>query len=131
YAPPFSSAKDPVNMAGYVAVNILAGLTEPITYDEWLQVKDEVVTIDVREEIEVENGGIEGAVNIPLSQLRKRCQELDPQKSYVVSCAVGLRGYIAERILKQHSLRVRNLAGGYRTFSSRTAAPQSHMNLLI
>lgn len=125
YAPPFSSAKDPVNMAGYVATNILEGLTEPITYDEWLAVRDQVVTIDVREHIEVANGGVEGAVNIPLSQLRARLGELDPKKDYVVSCAVGLRGYISERILKQKGFKVRNLTGGYRTFIARSGSAAS------
>ncbi|MDO5100062.1 MAG: FAD-dependent oxidoreductase [Eubacteriales bacterium] len=131
YAPPFSSAKDPVNMAGYVATNILEGLTEPITYDEWLQVRDQVVTIDVRESIEVANGGVEGAINIPLSQLRSRIKELDPQRSYVVSCAVGLRGYISERILKQKGFKVRNLTGGYRTISARSEASQATGSLQL
>lgn len=121
YAPPFSSAKNPVNMVGYVACDIMEKLSEPITYDEWSRQRDQFITIDVREEIEYLNGSIEGAVNIPLSQLRQRYQELDIDKKYVVFCAVGLRGYIAERILKQKNYQVRNLMGGFRTYAEHNA----------
>lgn len=119
YAPPYSSAKDPVNMAGYVATNILEGLTEPITFDEWVGVRDKVITIDVRERMEVMMGEIENSVNLPLTYLRDNLDKLDKDKDYVVTCAIGVRGYIAERIMKQRGFKVRNLTGGYATYSYR------------
>lgn len=119
YAPPYSSAKDPVNMAGYVATNILEGLTEPITFDEWTAIRDDVITIDVREKPEVMSGDIKGSINLPLTYLRENLDKLDKDKDYVVSCAIGVRGYIAERIMKQKGFNVRNLIGGYATYSYR------------
>ncbi len=129
YAPPFSSAKDPVNMAGYVACNILEGLTEPITTDEYLADKDAYVLLDIREKVELTAGKIEHAINIPLTELRNRYGELDKEKTYIVFCAVGLRGYLSERILKQKGYKVRNLLGGYRTYmelqGQQGSAPQA------
>lgn len=125
YAPPYSSAKDPVNMAGYVASNILEGLTEPITWEEYEADKDSFTLIDVREEAEFAMGTIEGALRMPLTSLRSRLGELDKSTSYVVYCAVGLRGYLAERILKQAGFTVRNLQGGYRTFGDRTRSDRT------
>lgn len=116
YAPPFSSAKDPVNMAGYVATDILEGLTSPITVGELEAGRDRYRLVDVREQVETVAGMMAGATNIPLTQLRDRLGELDPEVEYVVYCAVGLRGYVAERILRQRGFRVRNLAGGYLTY---------------
>lgn len=118
YAPPYSSAKDPVNMAGYAASNIVEGLTSPITYEEYLAAADQVTLLDVRESIERKGGFVEGSLNMPLSRLRSDCAQLSPDKDYVVYCAVGLRGYLAERILKQKGYRVRNLLGGWRTISA-------------
>lgn len=118
YAPPYSSAKDPVNMAGYAASNIVEGLTSPITYEEYLAAADQVTLLDVRESIERKGGFVEGSLNMPLSRLRSDCAQLSPDKDYVVHCAVGLRGYLAERILKQKGYRVRNLLGGWRTISA-------------
>lgn len=131
YAPPFSSAKDPINMAGYVATDIYEGLTHPITFQEYEAIKDQVVLLDVREVIENELGAIKEAVNMPLTELRNRLSELDPNKEYVTYCAVGLRGYLSERILKQHGFKVRNLVGGYRSFQDATggvASGQEHVD---
>lgn len=115
YAPPFNSAKDPVNFLGMMAANILDGISTVVHADA-LPVGAKV--IDVREPAEVEMGGIPGAQNIPLGQLRTHIRELDKQSSYVVSCQVGLRGYVAERILKQKGFKVANLSGGYLTWKS-------------
>lgn len=116
YAPPYSSAKDPVNFAGYVACNIYEKLTEPIRYEEYLKNKSEYELIDVREVEEVLLGQIDGATNIPLTRLRSSLGYFDRNKKYVVYCAVGIRGYIAERILKRNGYNVKNMIGGYRTY---------------
>ncbi|NLM45921.1 MAG: FAD-dependent oxidoreductase [Firmicutes bacterium] len=115
YAPPFSSAKDPVNMAGYVAENMLAGDVQIITAEELLAGAGEGrQLVDVREAGECSHGQIPGAVNIPLGQLRRRLGELDPSKETIVYCAAGLRSYLAYRILVQHGFtQVRSLNGGY------------------
>ncbi|MEJ9152335.1 CoA-disulfide reductase [Bacillus smithii] len=119
YAPPYSSAKDPVNMAGYVASNIMEGELEHI---QWHEV-DEIVSsggllIDVREPIEREFGYIEGSINIPLNDLRNRLDELPKDQTIYVSCQVGLRGYLASRILKNNGYDVKNVDGGWKTYSS-------------
>lgn len=121
YAPPYSSAKDPVNFAGFVARNILDGLSEPVLYREYEENKDDYTLLDVREDPEVISGMIPGAVHIPLSQLRNRINELDKSKQYLAYCAVGIRGYITERILKSKGFKVKNLVGGYRTAMDMTA----------
>lgn len=116
YAPPYSSAKDPVNMAAYTAGNILSGAVDNITADELKELKDAVI-LDVRTKAERDKGYIEGSINIPVDSLRERLSELDKDKTYVVHCAVGLRSYIAARILKQNGFKnVKNLAGGYTTY---------------
>ncbi|MDQ0154574.1 FAD-dependent oxidoreductase [Robertmurraya andreesenii] len=119
YAPPYSSAKDPVNMAGYVASNILDGELEQI---QWHEV-DEIVAnggilIDVRQPIERENGYIKGSINIPLDELRDRLDEIPQNETIYVSCQVGLRGYLASRILRNHGYKVKNVDGGWKTYSS-------------
>lgn len=116
YAPPYSSAKDPVNMAGFLAENVLAGLTDPIGFDR-LGERDpgRVQLVDVRNPEECRGGMLEGAVNIPLDELRDRLGELDPDKEIWVYCQAGLRGYLAERILAQRGFRVKNITGGWRT----------------
>jgi NADPH-dependent 2,4-dienoyl-CoA reductase/sulfur reductase-like enzyme/peroxiredoxin family protein/rhodanese-related sulfurtransferase/TusA-related sulfurtransferase len=118
YAPPFSSAKDPVNMAGYVAGNILQGDVEMINCDELLDLDDRAIKVlDVREPEEYMLGHIPGSVNIPLGQLRRRMGELSPEQELVVNCAIGLRSYLAARILMQRGFtRVRSLNGGYRIY---------------
>jgi NADPH-dependent 2,4-dienoyl-CoA reductase/sulfur reductase-like enzyme/peroxiredoxin family protein/rhodanese-related sulfurtransferase/TusA-related sulfurtransferase len=113
YAPPYSSAKDPVNMAGYAAENALKGYSHLTTWEEVLGREEEYLLIDVRNEEEYELGHMEGAVNLPLNELRNRLEELDKDQKIVVYCQVGLRGYIADRILTQHGYQVQNITGGY------------------
>lgn len=119
YAPPFSSAKDPVNMAGFVAQNVLEGRSHVTT---WAKVEemnlDDFILVDVRTQLEYDNGHIEGAINIPVDELRDRLSELDPNKTIVEYCQVGLRGYVADRILTQNGFKVMNVTGGYRSISS-------------
>jgi rhodanese-related sulfurtransferase len=120
YAPPYSSAKDPVNMVGFVASNLLdadyetteaADLINNLTPDRQI--------IDVREVEEYEEGNIAGSINIPLGAIRERVNELDPKKETVTYCSIGLRSYFAKRILKQkHFKKVKNLNGGYRTYQA-------------
>lgn len=113
YAPPYNSAKDPVNYLGMIAQNVLDGTTE-LAYADAIPAK--ALLIDVREEAEHQAGAIPGAINMPLGTIRRRLNELDRSKELIVSCQVGLRGYLAERILKQNGFRVRNLSGGYLTW---------------
>ena len=101
YAPPYSSAKDPVNMAGFVAENIRTGLVKIASYDA-PDTDPEAVLLDVREEAEVMAYSVPGAVNIPLGQLRDRLAELDPERRILVFCAIGVRAYTAARILAQN-----------------------------
>lgn len=116
YAPQFGSAKDPVNMLGFIAENLATGTTETV---QWHEIDDLVSSgvqlIDVRTPGEFRRGGIPGAINIPLDDLRARLDEVDAE--CVVHCQVGLRGYLAARILAQHGKKVRNLDGGYRTWA--------------
>ncbi|MGE4272998.1 MAG: FAD-dependent oxidoreductase [Desulfitobacterium sp.] len=118
YAPPFSSAKDPVNMAGFVAQNNLNKGAHNMTWQEFEELKEEHLLLDVRTKGEFASGHVVGAVNIPVDDLRERYLELDPQKPIVVYCQVGLRGYIADRLLSQKGFRVQNISGGYTTYSA-------------
>ncbi len=122
YAPPFSSAKDPVAIAGYVACNTLDGVMPVVTWRELAAAdRAEVCLVDVRTPEEYALGTIDGAVNIPLDDLRGRLGEIDRESDVIVFCAVGLRGYLAQRILLGRGYRrVRNLAGGYKTYSLAT-----------
>lgn len=120
YAPPYSSAKDPINMAGYVAGNIL---NETVSIIHWHEMSDidteNTVILDVREPFEREAGFIPHSVNIPLNKLRDQLTELPKNKPVVVYCQVGLRAYIAARILMQNGFAdVRNLSGGYTTYAA-------------
>ncbi|MBN1758519.1 MAG: FAD-dependent oxidoreductase [Chitinispirillaceae bacterium] len=119
YAPPFGSAKDPVNMAGYVAENILSGRM-PHFHVEDLEGRDDAtsVLLDVRTRGEHAAGTIQGSVLIPVDKLRERIAELDKKKEIQVYCRVGLRGYIAARILLENGFRVKNLSGGYLTYKA-------------
>ncbi|MFO7295488.1 MAG: FAD-dependent oxidoreductase [Clostridia bacterium] len=120
YAPPFSSAKDPVNIAGYVASNILQGLHPVIHWDDLDKLdRQYTVLLDVRTPAECKATGIiPGAINIPIDSLRERIDELPRDKTIVIYCQVGLRGYIATRMLMQRGFsRVYNLSGGYITYS--------------
>lgn len=115
YAPPYSSAKDPVNIAGMAAANILKGDVESVTWSG-LDKLEGYALLDLRNKSELKNAGeFGGAVNIPLNELRGRLDELDKSKPYVVFCAAGLRSYIGYRILAQNGFRVINLSGGYTT----------------
>jgi len=122
YAPPFSSAKDPVAIAGYVACNTLDGVMPVVTWRELAAAdRSEVCLVDVRTPEEYSLGTIDGAVNIPLDDLRGRLGEIGRDSDVIVFCAVGLRGYLAQRILLGRGYRrVRNLAGGYKTYSLAT-----------
>lgn len=123
YAPPFSSAKDPIAIAGYVASNIISGAMPAITWRELLATdRSSVMLLDVRTAEEFSFGSLPGAVNVPLDDLRERMQELPKEKEIIVFCAVGLRGYLAQRILRGHGYTaVRNLIGGYKTFATANA----------
>ena len=118
YAPPFSSAKDPVAVSGYVAGNILSGKMKPLYWRELKQTDpDSIFLIDVRTADEFALGSIKGAVNIPLDDLRSRLGEIPHNKPICLFCGVGLRGYLASNILRENGFTdVRNLIGGLRTY---------------
>jgi rhodanese-related sulfurtransferase len=117
YAPPYGSAKDPVNMAGFVAQNILEGRM-PVFYAEDVASIDHATQqlLDVRSNVEHKQGAIDNSLCIPIDELRARLNKLNIKKEILVYCQVGLRGYLATRILAQHGFRVKNLSGGYKTF---------------
>jgi NADPH-dependent 2,4-dienoyl-CoA reductase/sulfur reductase-like enzyme/rhodanese-related sulfurtransferase len=113
YAPPFSSAKDPITVAGMIATNALDGTTTLAHADA---LPAGALLLDVREPAELAQGALKGAVNIPLHKLRARAFELPKDRQIVIFCQVGLRGYVAERILKQLGYDAANLSGGYLTW---------------
>ena len=124
YAPPFGSAKDPVNMLGYAALNLIEGLSDNV---QWYQLEDELAKgkkfLDVRTSGEFQSGRLKvETIHIPLNELRERLDELDKNQAYIVSCHSGLRSYIAERILKQAGFTVQNLDGAYSLY--KTAKPE-------
>ena len=123
YAPPFSSAKDPIAIAGYVAGNIVNGSMPVITWRELQSMdKSDIYLLDVRTKDEFSFGSIAGAVNIPLDEIRNHLDEIPKDKDIVVFCAIGLRGYLALKILKARGFeRIRNLSGGYKTYSTALA----------
>lgn len=126
YAPPFSSAKDPVAISGYVAGNILTGKMLPLY---WRELRDadlaKVTLIDVRTPDEFMLGSLEGAVNIPLDDLRERITEIASDKPVWVFCGIGLRGYLASNILREKGYKeVRNLIGGLKTYKAAVAQVQ-------
>lgn len=123
YAPPFSSAKDPVAIAGYVAEDMITGKTNPVYWRELRDIEMEnKFLLDVRTQDEFALGSLPGAVNIPLDELRDRMSELPKGRMIYTFCAVGLRGYLAYRILTQHGFdKVRNLSGGLKTYRAATA----------
>ncbi len=118
YAPPYSSAKDPVNMAGYVASNILKGDHAIIHWDKLEKIdKKKTILLDVRHPYEFKRGTIEGAINIPVDELRNRINEIPKDKNVIIFCKQGLRGYIAYKIMKQKGFKnIKNLSGGYLTY---------------
>ena len=113
YAPPYSSAKDPVNMAGFLICNILDGLVDQVGWDSALDLPADAVLVDVRTRGEYDRGHIEGALHIPVDELRARLAELPAGKRILVHCQSGLRSYLACRILSQHGYDCANVAGGY------------------
>lgn len=123
YAPPFSSAKDPVAISGYVAGNILSGKMTPLYWREMQQVdKSQVTLVDVRTPDEYALGTIPGAINIPLDNLRERLADIPENQPVYLFCGVGLRGYLASNILKSKGYPdVRNLIGGLKTYNAATA----------
>ncbi|MEW4369671.1 FAD-dependent oxidoreductase [Paenibacillus kandeliae] len=129
YAPPYSSAKDPVNIAGYAADNMITGRAQMVTYDQLEQLYNaedaSILLIDVRSQIEHDNGHIPGSLSIPVDELRDRLDELDANKRILVYCQVGLRGYTASQILRQHGYHVANLSGGYKTWRQAQFRPAS------
>ena len=125
YAPPYSSAKDPVNMAGFVAQNILDGLVRFVTWED-IDTSDssKQMLLDVRTPAEFSTGSMPGAVNIPLANLRRRLDELPRDKQIVVFCRVGLIAYNAARVLQAHGFTNHyNLSGGYETWHAATVPP--------
>jgi rhodanese-related sulfurtransferase len=120
YAPQYGAAKDPVNVAGMMAVNVLRG-DMPVA--DWLALgRTDAVVLDVREPDEFEAGHVPGAINLPLSQLRSRHGELPRERDLWVCCVVGQRAYYATRFLRQRGYRARNLSGGYTTYEAFKAA---------
>lgn len=122
YAPPYSSAKDPVNMAGYMMENLLTGKVKQFRLDELATLpRDGSVTLlDTRTAGEYSRGHADGFINLPLDELRDRLSELDPAKPVYVMCQSGLRSYLACRILTQHGFTCYNFAGGYRFYEAVT-----------
>lgn len=128
YAPPYSSAKDPVNMAGYAASNILEGTSEPILWPEAIENakdKENFCLVDIRENVEYEGSDpVEDSIHIPLSGLREALDDLDKSKTYMVFCAKGQRGYMAERIMRPNGFKVKNVLGGMSTHHTLLGLPQ-------
>lgn len=135
YAPPYSSAKDPVNMAGFVAENILKKKANILQWRDIVNLNPvDSILIDSRTKEEYEFGHIERALNIPVDELRGRLSEIPKDKKIVVYCAVGLRGYLSARILMQHGYEeVYNLSGGYKTYSCAVTdnAPKNTCDVII
>ena len=120
YAPPYASAKDPVNMAGYLIENILEGRVEQVGWSEALELtarehgsEASPVLLDTRTADEVARGSVEGALHVPLDELRERLDELPGGRRLLVFCQSGLRSYVACRILTQHGFSCANVSGGY------------------
>ncbi|HOW59251.1 MAG TPA: FAD-dependent oxidoreductase [Candidatus Omnitrophota bacterium] len=118
YAPPYGSAKDPVNYAGFVAANVLRKDVLVCHAEDALHPRKDQQLLDVRTSAEITSGMIPGAIHVPLDQLRERLPELSKDKEYLPYCKVGLRGYLACRILSQHGFKCRNLTGGYDTYQA-------------
>lgn len=118
YAPPYSSAKDPVNMAGFAISNVLEGLVKQFSYEEIPALREKgALLLDARTPAEFQRGHAEGFVNIPLDELRERLGELGSARDVYVMCQSGLRSYLASRILAQHGFDSYNFKGGYRFYS--------------
>lgn len=122
YAPPYGSAKDPINFAGFVGNNILKGNSQVVYPDS---IPENSYLLDIREPDEVLCGTIDGATNIPLGKLRKSLDKLPKSKEIVVFCKVGARGYLAELILRSNDFKVKNLSGGYETWKLFNPGPST------
>lgn len=121
YAPPYSSAKDPVNMAGFVAENILLERLKIFYWNEIDKINEDDLLIDVRRKDEYDAGKIPRAINIPVDEIRNRLDEIPKDKTIYIYCEAGLRGYLAQRILRQNGFdKVFNLSGGYKTWKVAT-----------
>lgn len=132
YAPPYSSAKDPVNMSGFVAENILQDRLRIFYWDQFSQIVDDCILLDVRSETEFNAGSIPNAINIPLDNLRDRMTELDANKTIYTYCQAGLRGYLAQRILKQNNYKsVLNLSGGYQLWETCTKEMETSQEAVL
>ena len=120
YAPPYSSAKDPVNMAGFIIENMKNGIVGQFYYEDipLLQKRDDITLLDTRTVYEYMRGHAEGFINIPVDELRERLTELDKSKPVYVMCQSGLRSYLATRILMQNGFDAYNFAGGYRLYGT-------------
>ena len=120
YAPPYSSAKDPVNMAGFIIENMKNGIVGQFYYEDIpsLQKRDDITLLDTRTVYEYMRGHAEGFINIPVDELRERLTELDKSKPVYVMCQSGLRSYLATRILMQNGFDAYNFAGGYRLYGT-------------
>lgn len=117
YAPPYNSAKDPVNMLGYYASNIMEDLVDIIQWNKVDELdKNNSIIVDVREEFELVTGTFENSINIPLGQLRDRLDEIPKNKNVYVTCQVGQRGYVASRILRSNGINAINIDGGIKTY---------------
>jgi NADPH-dependent 2,4-dienoyl-CoA reductase/sulfur reductase-like enzyme/rhodanese-related sulfurtransferase len=116
YSPQYSSAKDPVNMAGFVAAGVLRGDHPQVTVEDLGEREDRPFVVDVRTPAEFAAGHVPGAVNIPVDELRSRLGDFPRERPIVTYCQVGQRGYLAVRILRQAGLAAVNLAGGYKTY---------------
>lgn len=126
YAPPYNSAKDAVNMLGYYAENIMDGLIETIDWSEVNSLDETTsVVLDVRESFELMTGKIKNSIHIPLGQLRNRLNELPTDKTVYVTCQVGLRGYVACRLLNQYGFKAKNIDGGVKTYLAIEKAQQA------
>jgi len=119
YAPPYSSAKDPINICGFVAANILKGDMDIVHRSELEELqKNGAILIDLRTKFELNRvGKIEGALHIYIDELRSRLSELDKQKNYIAFCGIGFRGYLGHRILVQNGFKSKNLSGGFMTYT--------------
>ena len=132
YAPPYSSAKDPVNLAGFIIDNVRKGIVKHFCFEDIpdLQIRKDVTLLDTRTVYEYMNGHAEGFINIPLDDLRERLSELDNKKAVYVMCQSGLRSYLATRILMQNGFEAYNFTGGFRLYNTlyndKAASSSSH-----
>ncbi|MHB8260828.1 MAG: FAD-dependent oxidoreductase [Bacteroidia bacterium] len=132
YAPPYSSAKDPVNMAGFVAENILQDRLNIFYWNQFDMVSNNDILLDVRTKEEFESGHISNAINIPIDSIRERINEIDKNQNIYIYCLAGLRGYLAQRILRQNGFNnVLNLSGGYQLWEICTTEINQNKNNTI